>query len=121
VFAAQSIRDESMKIDHVPQRIVREVESGDKSATGAPDRQTEMIPSAKWSETPAGYHEATCCFQREMIENAIVRSHGNIGHTAANLGLSRHALRHQMVKLGMAKADGDEPDYNSDAGSVRER
>lgn len=101
---------DSIRIDHIPDRIVREVAGRDKSAPAAAARQGDPAGPASPREPLLDFHESTFRFQRELIEHALARAHGNIGHTATNLGLSRHALRHQMVKLGMAGADGDKPD-----------
>jgi transcriptional regulator with GAF, ATPase, and Fis domain len=40
-------------------------------------------------------------FQRGLIESALRASGGNLGGAARRLGLTRHALRHQMLKLGL--------------------
>lgn len=100
---------DSIRMDHIPQRIVREVENRDKGAIRAPDVPAGNAASSPGTsaETPIGYHEAAGRFQRELIASALARAHGNIGDAAAHLGLSRHALRHQMVKLGMVKRVSD--------------
>lgn len=104
---------DSIRIDHIPARILREVESADKRVPAVPGSHhgsPGSIPSPS-AHSPAAafdYHDATCCFQRELIAKAIATANGNIGHAAINLGLSRHALRHQMFKLGMAKQDSDD-------------
>jgi DNA-binding NtrC family response regulator len=54
--------------------------------------------------------EALADFERRLIQAALER-HRNIGRTAEALGISRHALRYRMQRLGML-ADGvpeDEP------------
>jgi DNA-binding NtrC family response regulator len=40
-------------------------------------------------------------FERRQIERALQRYLGRINDTAAALGISRHALRYRMQKLGM--------------------
>lgn len=48
-----------------------------------------------------GFHEATAEFQRRLLQRALTESKGNLQEAAAALKMSRHALRHQMIKLGM--------------------
>ena len=49
------------------------------------------------------YHGATEAFQRVLIGQALSAAAGNPQEAARRLGLSRHALRHQMIKLGLVK------------------
>ena len=49
---------------------------------------------------------AAAHFQRELIARALRAARGQLGEAAQRLGLSRHALRHQMGKLGMHEAEG---------------
>src|SRR5690606_4372601 len=77
---------------HLPDRILR-------SVAGAPG-QTVALPA----EGPADYHAATEAFQRDLIGRALSATSGNPQEAARQLGLSRHALRHQMIKLGLLKA-----------------
>ena len=75
---------------HLPDRIIRSVRSGVSPAaggsTGAPVE---------------GFHEATADFQRKLIARAMVEADGNMQQAAQALRLSRHAMRHQMMKLGL--------------------
>jgi len=50
------------------------------------------------------YHAATDSFQRAMISQAMAEANANPQEAAKLLGLSRHALRHQMTKLGLLKS-----------------
>jgi DNA-binding NtrC family response regulator len=50
-----------------------------------------------------GFHAASEDFQRALITAALSEAGGRQGRAAARLGLSRHALRHQMLKLGMVE------------------
>ena len=70
---------DTIGLQHLPARIVR----------GAPASET------------GGYAERTSRFQRGMIETALEAAGGNAARAAEALGLSRHALRHQMAKLGL--------------------
>jgi len=47
------------------------------------------------------YREAIEAFERELIKRAFERSRGHFSNAAKDLGLSRHALRYQMTKLGL--------------------
>lgn len=78
---------------HLPDRILRTVAAGARtvSSPAAPDGAGD-------------YHAATESFQRGLISQALNRANGNQPDAAKALGLSRHALRHQMIKLGMIKA-----------------
>jgi DNA-binding NtrC family response regulator len=48
-----------------------------------------------------GYREAVEAFERELIRRAFEWSKGHFSKAAKHLGLSRHALRYQMSKLGL--------------------
>lgn len=80
---------DTIKVDHLPQRILREV---DLAAAHPFPTQVTL--------TGADYHEATARFQRELIGVALQETSGHMGQAAQRLGLTRHALRHQMSKLG---------------------
>jgi transcriptional regulator with PAS, ATPase and Fis domain len=77
--------DEVIRIAQLPARILRETEAAERGGSGA----------------PADYHAATEAFQKRLIRGAIEAAEGNFGLAARRLGLSRHALRHQMQKLNM--------------------
>ncbi|SOZ28319.1 Sigma54 specific transcriptional regulator Fis family [Cupriavidus taiwanensis] len=84
---------------HLPARILREL---DVAATPASALPLTAPPPA--SEAPAGpldYYAATARFQAGLIEQAVSACGGNLAEAARRLGLSRHALRHQMSKLGL--------------------
>ena len=78
---------------HLPDRIMRSIRTGRQTPPGTP-----ALP------LDANFHDATEAFQRLLIERALLENQGNLQHTAAALDLSRHALRHQMIKLGLTKA-----------------
>ncbi|SOZ18399.1 Sigma54 specific transcriptional regulator Fis family [Cupriavidus taiwanensis] len=79
---------------HLPARILREM----KLAAAAPADQMPM-PAAPAG--PLDYHAATAQFQAGLIGQALSACGGNLAEAARRLGLSRHALRHQMSKLGL--------------------
>ena len=47
------------------------------------------------------FQEATAAYQTELIRQALDQAQGKKAEAAEALGLTRHALRHQMNKLGM--------------------
>jgi len=47
------------------------------------------------------YKDAVDAFERELIKRAFDSSKGHFSNAAKHLGLSRHALRYQMSKLGL--------------------
>jgi transcriptional regulator with PAS, ATPase and Fis domain len=83
--------EELVLVKHLPDRILREVEG-------------RAVPEAAEGEGAAElrFHAATDRFQKSLIDKALREAGGRHGRAAARLGLSRHALRHQMQKLGMA-------------------
>ena len=89
---------ERVEVAHLPQRILREV----GMAAGAPARAASGVG--------ADYHQATAHFQRELIASALRAASGQLGTAAQHLGLSRHALRHQMAKLGWQDVHGGPDD-----------
>jgi two-component system, NtrC family, response regulator AtoC len=77
---------------HLPDRILRAVSGQGEKAASVP------------IESDGDYHSATEAFQRRLIEQAMSGADGNQQDAAKALGLSRHALRHQMIKLGLLKS-----------------
>lgn len=78
---------------HLPDRILRTVRGGGKSI---------LPPAAAANDAvPEGFHEATAYLQRRLIERALAQANNNLSRAALALRLSRHALRHQMIKLGI--------------------
>ncbi|NML30562.1 sigma-54 interaction domain-containing protein [Paraburkholderia antibiotica] len=85
-------------VKHLPQRITREtVQPRPETLPAEADEQTE---SETGEASGLSFYEATAQFQRELIQSTLARTNGNQGMAARELGLSRHALRHQMSKLG---------------------
>lgn len=111
---------DTIKPAHLPQRIIRDIGRpiGKPAAAPAaaasppgPARAGGSLPGAaafasKTAPYTMGYHGATADFQRSMIIDVVNEMHGNLGLAAARLQISRHALRHQMVKLGLARHIG---------------
>ena len=92
---------ERIEVAHLPQRILRDVGAA-QQATPAP--ATGMPGALDAARTD--YHQGTAQFQRELIASALRAAGGQLNLAAQRLGLSRHALRHQMAKLGMPTMDG---------------
>lgn len=101
--------DDCIRVDHLPQRILREVQAQHARATPVGGSSPATASPSAFSHEVAGadYHEATTRFQRHLIERALAGNPDNLGRTASQLGLTRHALRHQMIKLGLISQDGD--------------
>ena len=77
---------------HLPDRILRTV-------VGRPPAEAETRSGVETVAT--GFHEATVEFQRKLLARALAEADGNLQAAAAALNISRHALRHQMIKLGL--------------------
>jgi two-component system, NtrC family, response regulator AtoC len=96
VFILDDVDSVSMR--HIPDRIVREIDGREPPHHAAP-RPTDA-PGPDGSAAPArGFHAATSAFQRRLILDALAASGGSLGRAARSLNLTRHALRHQMLKL----------------------
>jgi len=85
-------------VSHLPARILRTVQSPLPMAAAASAAATQVGESAR---APAEYHAATAAFQRALIARVMQECQHHIADAAERLNLSRHALRHQMIKLGM--------------------
>ncbi|AOZ05293.1 sigma-54 interaction domain-containing protein [Cupriavidus malaysiensis] len=87
---------------HLPARILREVDArADASADASAGTDAAMAAAPVPGED---YHAATARFQARLIRAALDACGQNAGQAAQRLGLSRHALRHQMLKLGLTDA-----------------
>lgn len=84
--------EDQIRVKHIPRRIMREVEVGVPAADAA---ATAELAQGK------SFQDATNDFQVAVIRNALESNHGKLTDAAETLGLSRHALRHQMTKLKM--------------------
>ncbi|ADZ72240.1 sigma-54 interaction domain-containing protein [Polymorphum gilvum] len=85
---------------HIPDRILRTVRAGTARVAPPPGTAQPVLPSAEEAEC-GDFHQATVAFQRRLVVRALARADGNVAQAATALGLSRHALRHQMMKLGL--------------------
>jgi len=90
--------DDEVLPRHLPDRILRTVRAGSRQVVPSPD------PKEEAESLTGGFHQATAAFQRRLVKQALDASGGNLQKAAALLGISRHALRHQMIKLGMRDA-----------------
>jgi transcriptional regulator with PAS, ATPase and Fis domain len=99
---------------HIPPRVTRDIDARpdeprepDADPAGVPAIEVAPIASvdAPPTDTAASdFHEATRAFQHGIVTQALSRSGGNVALAATALGLSRHALRHQMMRLGILPA-----------------
>ncbi|GLC96969.1 hypothetical protein Tamer19_63780 [Cupriavidus sp. TA19] len=94
---------------HLPARILRATGGADTpGTTTAPLADLAPVAGAASPAASAAladgldYHAATAQFQAALVGQALATCHGNLAEAARRLGLSRHALRHQMTKLGLA-------------------
>jgi transcriptional regulator with PAS, ATPase and Fis domain len=88
---------------HIPARILREVDGG-SAPPPAPSAASVPRPDTQDDPLPAGaldFRAKTESFQRALIEGALERCYYRIEPAASLLGMSRHALRHQIRKLGI--------------------
>lgn len=76
---------DTVGLEHLPARIVRD--ASEPAGTG-------------------DYAARTADFQRRLIQAALAAQGGSMAAAAQALGLTRHALRHQMLRLGLEKKPG---------------
>ena len=104
-----------IRVDHLPPRILRETMPGMALADVAV-AEAATAPSAGNAADfgvrfdGIAYQEATARFQRALIIKVLERTRNHLGRAASELGLTRHALRHQMIKHGLISADSDNDD-----------
>lgn len=91
--------DDRVLMRHLPDRLVREVDGR------APPPAASMGEGAEHLPLHLGFHAGTESFQRALIAAAVKEAGNRHGRAAQRLKLSRHALRHQMLKLGMNPSD----------------
>lgn len=92
------LEDEStIMLKHLPARILRDVRESQMTEQGG-----EGTVRTTLEKGPVDYYEATAAFQVKLIREALAVTNGSLTEAALRLGLSRHALRHQMLKLGVA-------------------
>lgn len=84
---------------HIPSRITRVVYD-DAPVLCGPQDDSDAVFGDFADDQSLNFHARTSNFQRYMIEHAL---EGKIGITATAhmLGISRHALHHQIKKLGL--------------------
>lgn len=90
--------DQQILVRHIPPRIMREVDGGEPAQDG--DNGADGAIDAPDAVGTLDFHARTQAFQRRLIERALADHRGRSA-VARALGMSRHALRHQMKKLGM--------------------
>jgi DNA-binding NtrC family response regulator len=70
---------------------------------------TDVLPSSILAAAPAAptpadgktLDDTIAAFEKKLITNALAAANGSLTRTAEKLGLSRHALRYRMQKLGL--------------------
>lgn len=82
--------DERITPTHIPARVTRDIAGADAQAGFSPDHAATV-----------DFHSTTRAFQRMLIERALARCDGSITGAAVSLGLTRHALRHQIARLDL--------------------
>jgi len=89
---------DAIHVRHLPARITREVER--PAPSGHPIASPAASPAIDQS-SPSSYWQRTEAYQRGLIREALKASHYRLERAAAALGMSRHALRHQIKRLGL--------------------
>lgn len=82
---------------HLPARILREVQKTSVPEGVSAPTASPSIPS----QVNTDYHQATANFQKLLIGQIMQACGQNLTLAAEELKLSRHALRHQILKLGL--------------------
>lgn len=91
------VDENEVLVSHLPARILRTV-LAPKSASETKFQETSAQVFAAVSDD---YRQATEDFQRDLITRVMKETNQQITAAAERLRLSRHALRHQMTKLGL--------------------
>ncbi|MEO7941619.1 MAG: sigma-54 dependent transcriptional regulator [Burkholderiaceae bacterium] len=97
-----------IRMAHLPQRIPREALARQEDATRAQSVGSTGAVKGARSQAFTSYQSATLQFQRDLIRQALDAAHGNLGRAANRLEMTRHAMRHQMLKLGLVSQDDDD-------------
>ncbi|MCX7915260.1 MAG: hypothetical protein N3A53_03020, partial [Verrucomicrobiae bacterium] len=63
--------------------------------------ETQPVGVGEEMTMPTNLEAAMAEYERHLIERALRQHRGRINETAAALGITRHALRYRMQKLGM--------------------
>jgi transcriptional regulator with PAS, ATPase and Fis domain len=98
--------DKQILMRHLPARITRDVEIGPLPAAVADSDESPPTHRAS-STTQADLHSLpfkrlTAEYQRTLVREALKHSSFRLDGAARLLDLTRHSLRHQMRKLGIA-------------------
>lgn len=88
--------EDVIQTHHLPDRILRSVRArGQGQGPSSGSREDAE------ADLTLGFHEATAHFQKRLIEQALKAADDNLQRAATSLKISRHAMRHQMIKLGL--------------------
>lgn len=91
-----------IELNHIPARVLRDVGTP-RTGFSAPEGDGMAMPGAR-ADAPVDFYAASEQFQRDLVRQALANAGGNVARAAASLRLTRHALRHQMKRLGLADA-----------------
>lgn len=89
-----------IQVRHLPARITREVEKPALAGDGAGSPPPVSPPLLSPLPMPS-YWQRTESYQKGLLLDALEASHYRLERAAAALGISRHALRHQLKRLGL--------------------
>jgi len=98
--------EDTVLVRHLPARILREVCGINRTdgISSPPPYRAGPASAAGCDRAIEPFHEATQAFQRQLVTLALSRADGRLSSAARSLGLTRHALRYQMSKLGLDQA-----------------
>lgn len=98
--------DNKILVDHIPDRILREVEGSSgysDYAEPVSENYGQLIKDNLDGAAPENlnFHAATAELHTRLIKLALKDKNNNIPLAASSLGMTRHSLRHHMNKLGI--------------------
>jgi DNA-binding NtrC family response regulator len=77
-----------------------------------PERAPAPLPSGNGAALPATFREAkeqiVDAFERDFLQEALRRNHGNISKAAEEIGMYRQNLQQKIRELGLSVDDGNE-------------
>lgn len=96
-------KGDCIRREHLPERILREIDGTAAEIVKQFDssRPPALAGQDSTASRDVAYGMATVRYQRQLIHEALAACQGNVSIAALRLGLTRHALRHQMRKLGL--------------------
>ncbi len=107
------------ELRNVIERAVILEAKGEIQAGSLPDFQAETFlrkEESPPSATAQSLDEALADFERSLIRATLERNHYNVGKTADQLKVSRHALRYRMQRLNITTESSAEDGADDSAG-----